>query len=401
MSPTTKPAEPARTASRRTGSRRGAGRGARLRRTAGPAALLLSASLLAACGGSASASPTLTWYINPDSGGQAEIASRCTQASNGAYRIATSQLPRESSEQRQQLVRRLAAKDSSIDLMSLDPPYIPEFAQAKFLAPVPQDVGQRVTEGVFKVAVTGEHLGRPAGRRAVLGQHPAALVQEVGRAAGRPRPEPAGHLAAAGRGGAEDQEGPRGPGHPRRGAHGLGQRAGRVGRRRGHHRRRGQAAGRQARPGRRAGEAGRGRSSRASSRRGSPGRPSRPPARTPTPTPSRTARRRSWSTGRSSGPRRTSGGRGGHARRATSSRTTAGRSTPRSRPGEQSRPPFGGISPGRRRLQQAQGRSPSRRRSASPARRTSRTTSPPTATRRSEPRSTTTPRSSSSSRWRR
>jgi multiple sugar transport system substrate-binding protein len=132
---------------------RGPGR-RRLRRTAGAATLLLSASLLAACGSSSSASKTLTWYINPDSGGQAEIAKRCTQASNGAYSIQTSQLPRESSDQRQQLVRRLAAKDASIDLMSLDPPYVPEFAQAKFLAPVPQDVGQRVTQGVFKVAVT-------------------------------------------------------------------------------------------------------------------------------------------------------------------------------------------------------------------------------------------------------
>jgi multiple sugar transport system substrate-binding protein len=73
----------------------------------------------------------------------------------GRYRIETRSCRGESSEQRQQLVRRLAAKDASIDLMSLDPPYIPEFAEAKFLAPVPDEVAQRVSEDVVKVALEG------------------------------------------------------------------------------------------------------------------------------------------------------------------------------------------------------------------------------------------------------
>jgi ABC-type glycerol-3-phosphate transport system substrate-binding protein len=114
--------------------------------------VLVLASTLAACGGGGEegATPTLTWYINPDSGGQAEIAQRCSDASGGAYTIEVSQLPRESSAQREQLVRRLAANDSSIDLMSLDPPYVPEFAQAGFLAPMPEDLAQRVSEGVVQ-----------------------------------------------------------------------------------------------------------------------------------------------------------------------------------------------------------------------------------------------------------
>jgi multiple sugar transport system substrate-binding protein len=97
----------------------------------------------------------LTWYINPDSGGQAEIASRCTEAADGRYRITVAQLPRDSPAQREQLVRRLAANDESIDIMSLDPPYIPEFAQAGFLAPVPDDVARRVTEGVVESSIEG------------------------------------------------------------------------------------------------------------------------------------------------------------------------------------------------------------------------------------------------------
>src|SRR5919107_301338 len=125
------------------------------RGVASAAALLVTAGTLAACGGDDGGASTLTWYINPDAGGQAEMASRCTEEAGGAYTIETAQLPRESAQQREQLVRRLAAEDSSIDIMSLDPPYIPEFAQAGFLAPVPQDVGQRVTEGVVQSAIDG------------------------------------------------------------------------------------------------------------------------------------------------------------------------------------------------------------------------------------------------------
>ena len=130
----------------RTRSRRG-----RSRRLAGAAAAVVLSSGLAACGGGdgGGGTPTLTWYINPDTGGQAEIASRCSEASGGAYQIEVSQLPRTSEGQREQLVRRLAAQDSSIDLMSLDVVFAPELAQAGFLAPVPSDVATRVSEGVF------------------------------------------------------------------------------------------------------------------------------------------------------------------------------------------------------------------------------------------------------------
>ena len=133
----------------------GAVTGGRRRSLGGAAAAAVLASTLAACGGDAGASNALTWYINPDSGGQAEIAQRCSDESGGAYTIEVAQLPRESSAQREQLVRRLAANDASIDLISLDPPYIPEFAEAGFLAPVPEDVAERVTEGVVQSAVEG------------------------------------------------------------------------------------------------------------------------------------------------------------------------------------------------------------------------------------------------------
>ena len=131
------------------------GRAQRRRTPALGMALVLSGAFLAACGGDGGGDNTLTWYINPDSGGQAAIAERCTEESGGEYRIETAQLPREAAAQREQLVRRLAANDASIDLMSLDPPFIPEFAEAGFLAEIPEDRADTFTEGVVESAIAG------------------------------------------------------------------------------------------------------------------------------------------------------------------------------------------------------------------------------------------------------
>jgi multiple sugar transport system substrate-binding protein len=126
----------------------------RRRRALGVALVaVLSATGLAACS-SDSGPPELIWYTNPDAGGQDKIAADCTKAANGRYTITTSLLPRDAASQREQLVRRLAANDDSIDLMSLDPPFIAEFAEAGFLAPVPDDIAQATTEDVVQAAIT-------------------------------------------------------------------------------------------------------------------------------------------------------------------------------------------------------------------------------------------------------
>ncbi len=120
------------------------------RRVLGPlAALSLAAGVLTACGSSGGV-PTLTWYINPDSGGQAAIAKNC---STDQYKIATQVLPQDATQQRVQLARRLAAHDSGIDLMSLDPPFTAEIRNAGFLAPIPQDVQDQLKQQSFKGAV--------------------------------------------------------------------------------------------------------------------------------------------------------------------------------------------------------------------------------------------------------
>ncbi|SNV24303.1 Probable ABC transporter-binding protein DR_1438 precursor [Dermatophilus congolensis] len=122
-----------------------------------------SAAALTSCGGNTSATNPrqITWYINPDSGGndptkhgQARLAAECTKAAKGAYTITTQVLPNSASDQRQQLLRRLAASDPGIDLMSLDPVFVAEFAEAGFLEPVPTDKRHTLTDDAVTPIVT-------------------------------------------------------------------------------------------------------------------------------------------------------------------------------------------------------------------------------------------------------
>jgi len=116
----------------------------------------LLGGLLSACGdGGGGAVPTLGWYVNPDNGGQAELAAACSAASSGRYRIRVSTLPNDASGQREQLVRRLAAKDRSITLMSLDPPFVAEFAEAGFLRPFTEREAPAFTDGVLAGPLEG------------------------------------------------------------------------------------------------------------------------------------------------------------------------------------------------------------------------------------------------------
>jgi multiple sugar transport system substrate-binding protein len=148
-------------------------------------AATLVAGGLAACSSSSGGTPTLTWYINPDNGSQATLAQECTAASHGQYKIKTSILPNDASLQRQQLVTRLAAKDSSIDLMSLDPVFIAEFAEAGFLNPVPEADASTFTENIVKPSVQastwkGKLVAAPFWANTQLLWYRKSLVQQAG-----------------------------------------------------------------------------------------------------------------------------------------------------------------------------------------------------------------------------
>lgn len=114
------------------------------------AALALASGLLTACS-SDGGTPELVWYTNPDSGGQAAVAEAC---STDEYTITTQVLPQDANQQRIQLARRLAAGDTGIDIMSIDPPFTAEFAEAGYLAEIPEDLQQKFRDQAFESAAT-------------------------------------------------------------------------------------------------------------------------------------------------------------------------------------------------------------------------------------------------------
>jgi multiple sugar transport system substrate-binding protein len=102
-------------------------------------------ALLAACGSSGKGPVTLNWYVFPEPSGSFQAAaSECSAGSHGAYNIKTNFLSTSSDTQRVQLVRRLAANDSSIDILAMDVDWTAEFATAKWIRPVPANLAAQI-----------------------------------------------------------------------------------------------------------------------------------------------------------------------------------------------------------------------------------------------------------------
>src|ERR1700733_5524501 len=100
--------------------------------------VVLASSALAACGtSSASTGPvTLNFYFYPDgSGATQQSIDNCNKSNGGKYTISYQQLPAAADGQRQQMVRRLAAHDSTMDILGLDVTWEAEFAQAGWVEP--------------------------------------------------------------------------------------------------------------------------------------------------------------------------------------------------------------------------------------------------------------------------
>ncbi|MCR6030547.1 extracellular solute-binding protein [Nocardioides sp. zg-579] len=116
----------------------------RRRLTGGLAAAACAAAILTACSGDDGGKPTFNWYINPD--GQETLAAIAEQCSTDEYDIEIQLLPTSATDQRTQLARRLAAEDSSTNLMSLDPVFVPEFANAGWLAPFEGKLAEEVVD---------------------------------------------------------------------------------------------------------------------------------------------------------------------------------------------------------------------------------------------------------------
>src|SRR5699024_12571782 len=101
----------------------------------------------------------------------------------GGSEVRTQRLPADAPSQREQLARRLAPSDTSIDIMSLDPPFTPEMAAAGFLAPVPdnlQDTGDVVQGAVDSATWDDELVTVPFWANTQLLWYRESVVEEAG-----------------------------------------------------------------------------------------------------------------------------------------------------------------------------------------------------------------------------
>jgi multiple sugar transport system substrate-binding protein len=124
-----------------------------MRTVLGIATGVLLAFGLAACGGGEDdgrGANLNLWVFQEPSGSFTDAAKRCSDASNGRYTITFNALSNAADAQRQALVRRLAAHDSSIDIAGLDVVWTAEFAEADWIKAWPEDLAAEIRQGTLK-----------------------------------------------------------------------------------------------------------------------------------------------------------------------------------------------------------------------------------------------------------
>ncbi|RKN25591.1 ABC transporter substrate-binding protein [Micromonospora musae] len=104
----------------------------RVRAVAAAAAVALAAPLTACGSGGDGGTPTINLYYPPEQNLQ-KVVDTCNTAAGGRYKIVYRVLPRQADDQRVQLVRRLAAEDSGMDVLGLDVTWTQEFASADWI----------------------------------------------------------------------------------------------------------------------------------------------------------------------------------------------------------------------------------------------------------------------------
>jgi multiple sugar transport system substrate-binding protein len=113
---------------------RSAGRGGRNatrgRLVAAMGAALLVTPLIAAC--SSEGGTTINVFLSPEEN-FGKVVANCNAKANGRYTIVYNKLPREADGQREQMVRRLAANDTGMDVLGLDVTWVAEFAEAGWI----------------------------------------------------------------------------------------------------------------------------------------------------------------------------------------------------------------------------------------------------------------------------
>jgi multiple sugar transport system substrate-binding protein len=120
--------------------------------------VVLLAALGSGCGGGGSSGPpTINWYtFKEPSGAFDDGVANCNKQANGRYQIKLVPLPTDANQQRELLVRRLAAEDDSVDVIGMDVIWTAEFAEAGWIRPVPaqdeQEIQSNTLQGPLETA---------------------------------------------------------------------------------------------------------------------------------------------------------------------------------------------------------------------------------------------------------
>jgi multiple sugar transport system substrate-binding protein len=115
---------------------------------AGAAALVVVP--LGACGsGGDGGVPTINLYYPPEQNLQ-QVVDNCNAEAGGRYEIAYRVLPRQADDQRVQMVRRLAAEDTGMDVLGLDVTWTQEFASAEWILEWTGERAAAVEEGTLE-----------------------------------------------------------------------------------------------------------------------------------------------------------------------------------------------------------------------------------------------------------
>ena len=124
----------------------------------------VAALLGAGCGSdeSSGGSRTLNWYVFAEpSGAFQEAADNCTKQSGGRYKVEIVDLPTNADQQRELVVRRLAAEDDDIDIIGMDVIWTAEFAEAQWIKQIAGSARDRAERGVLPGPLeTAKYKGR-------------------------------------------------------------------------------------------------------------------------------------------------------------------------------------------------------------------------------------------------
>ena len=113
-------------------------------------ALTAGAAATGCGGGDSGGSRDINWYVfNEPGGGYEGAIAQCNEQNAGKFKINYVKLPTDADQQRELIVRRLAAKDSDIGVIGMDVNWTAEFAEAGWIEP---------WEGANKQAATEDRI---------------------------------------------------------------------------------------------------------------------------------------------------------------------------------------------------------------------------------------------------